>query len=264
MIVTGQPLAASDASALLAELDELESSWKTAFNTKPRHAHAMLLDAFERMKVPFLSPWEQLEIELQEAVAGGVYDDPKTWREKAAEGVYLDDLWLVTMLGGAAGEAKARMIASADEEATNEDRWLVDGTLDAESTKELRDRFMNAKAPLEAKPVKTSDKLDRQIGAFLAKKLDREILDKSFKQWFGYCYHPGSPSNFSEKRAHILAHNLFVHPKRPAETLELVRSTLPFFTPQRARARRVRLWDVEPIRDALLQWKAVAARAAST
>jgi hypothetical protein len=91
--------------------------------------------------------------------------------------------------------------------------------------------------------VKTHEKIDRQIGAYLA---------------IAYCYHPGSPSNFNEKKKHILAHNLFVDPKSPTETLAYVRSCLVYFTPARAKARRVRLWDIEPIRDELLAWKHAA------
>lgn len=257
-IVVGEPLTPQEAPALLDELDRLESSWKAQYNDLPRHAHARLSEAFERMKIPFLSAWERLELEIREAIAGGMYDDPATWREKTAEGVWLDDLWLVTMLGGAAGEAKAKAIAAADPEASAWDRWLVDGKLDAASTSALRDRFAAAKAKLEAKPVKTAEKLDRQIGAFLATGFDRAILDKSFKQWFGYCYHAGSPSNFSDKQAHILAHNLFVFPSSPSETLAFVRSCLAFFTPARTKLRRVRRWDVEPIREELLAWRRLA------
>jgi hypothetical protein len=122
-----------------------------------------------------------------------------------------------------------KVIAAVDKDADEWDRWLVDGKLSEESANKLRSRFAAPKAALEARPLKSADKLDRQIAAYLTKDFDRMILERSFND-----------------------------PKSPAETLALVRSSLPFFTPARAKSRRVRLWDIEPVREHLLRWKRAA------
>ena len=186
IIVGGEQLDVQNAPALLDEILGLETSWQAQLNTQPRNdsSHTHVIAAFERLNVPFLSGWEAAEVEIRDALAAGEFDDLATWRDEASGSS--SDLWLVTMLGGNEGAAKAKALVAGDDAADAWDRWLVDGKLDKKSTKELRDRFANAKGPLETRPVKTHEKIDRQIGAYLA---------------IAYCYHPDRRATSTRRRS---------------------------------------------------------------
>ena len=272
-VVVGNALAPKDAPKLLADLDELESRLRVTRNRLLRSgwgSYDRVVGAYAAMGVRFLSPWEETEIDVRAALAAGRYDSWESFKSsKAPASLTFDELWLLVMHGGDVGVAKAKplLLAQADETAAQGyaasaayDRWLATGNLDASERASMMSRFQNAKAPLVTKPVKTEEKLDRQIGAFVKGEFDRTVLEKSFKQWFGYCYHPESPSNFSSKETHVIAHNVLVKPARPEETLAYVKSCLAMFSPARVAARRVFVLDVEPIAEALAAIRRAALR----
>ena len=256
-VVLGEPLKPEAVAAFRAELDALEASLAKRRNTKNSGTAPRLVEAYAALGVPFLSNWEQTEIDVLAGLAAGRYDSLEAFRGGPGPwSLMSDELWFLVMHGGDEGVAKAKplLLAAADVAASKGyaaaaayDRWLATGELGAAAREALTARFSSARAALVPRPVKTAEKLDRQIGAFLKGELARDVVEKSFQLWFGYCYHEESASNFGSKVAHILAHNLFFAPGPPATTLALVKASLAPFKSTRVAKRRVHVLDVEPI-----------------
>jgi hypothetical protein len=134
IIVGGEQLDVQNAPALLDEILGLETSWQAQLNTQPRNdsSHTHVIAAFERLNVPFLSGWEAAEVEIRDALAAGEFDDLATWRDEASGSS--SDLWLVTMLGGNEGAAKAKALVA---ETTPRMHGIV-GSSTASSTRNRR------------------------------------------------------------------------------------------------------------------------------
>lgn len=269
-VVLDKPFTAATAPAFLAALPPFRDVLAKAYNHRPANAHHRLVNAYAALKVPFLTDWERAELDVLARLASGGYDDPEAYATARDRAIWGDEeLWFLVMFGGEDGAAKAAplLLAQADAaevafpKAGTFDRWLATGALPEDAKAVLESRFTAATGPLETKPVKTAAKLDCQMGALLAGTFPRDVLVKSFTQYFGYCFHPGSPSNFREKHAYVVAHNLWVARGTPASTLAVVKASLGMFKPAHRKIRRVHVLDVEPVAEALA-WFEQRARAA--